>query len=71
MKVIVLITMILAIMAPVLGQGKKIPIRGWYCFYCTEERQGQTRPEDDAGPGGCRQPLTKRDKHAWLPMVGL
>ncbi len=71
MKVVVLITMILAIMAPVVGQGR-VPIRGWYCFYCNAERQGQSQPETDAGQGGCVAPIgTKRDKHSWLPMIGL
>jgi len=64
MKTIVLITMILAIMAPVLGQQSKFKL--YECNRCSTQRQSQYSPPSYAGKGGCVSTSgNKSDYHSW------
>jgi len=64
MKAIILMTMILAIMAPVIGQTSKFKV--YECLICKAQRQSQFRPPSSAGKGGCVGSGGQRfDFHNW------
>ena len=64
MKTAVLITMILAVMAPVLAQQSKFKL--YECLICKAQRQSQFRPPTSAGKGGCVGSGGQRfDFHNW------
>jgi hypothetical protein len=64
MKTAVLITMILAVMAPVLAQGSKLKL--YECFRCGQQRQAERTPFGSDG-GICIDKHTgkKNPSHAW------
>ena len=64
MKAVVLITMILAVMAPVLAQQSKFKL--WECETCKTQRQSQFEPPRSAGDGGCVSARGQKfNNHIW------
>jgi len=64
MKLAVVITMILAIIAPVVAQTSKFKL--YECIVCHSQRQSQFRPPTSAGKGGCVGSGGQRfDFHNW------
>jgi uncharacterized protein YdeI (BOF family) len=64
MKLAVVITMILAIIAPVVAQQSKFKL--YECLICKTQRQSQFRPPSSAGKGGCVGSGGQRfDNHNW------
>lgn len=64
MKAIILVTMILAVIAPVFSQGSKFKV--WECLICKSQRTSQFRPPTSAGKGGCVGSGGQRfDYHNW------
>jgi hypothetical protein len=65
MKVVVLVTMTLAIMAPVLGQQSEA--RLWKCITCNAQRLSKFMPDMNAGKEGCfsRGTEKKYKDHTW------